>query len=349
MSLNLKIGLSFFGPRPKKEELGETRERNRGNVYSTSSCSTRSGEQKSEAEQERMEAVALCGISPYVSSPASSNRKPHGTLIHRRDKHQQLAAFRPTSHLFSYSLISPRLSPLARRKKTHVFLPHLVASMERVEETYIMVKPDGVQRGLVGEIISRFENKGFKLIGLKMFQCPQDLAEEHYKDLKTKSFFPSLIEYITSGPVICMAWEGVGVVASARKLIGSTDPLQAEPGTIRGDLAVQTGRNVVHGSDSPDNGKREIGLWFKEGEIEESLSETYVIPWRSVLENVSDELSVIAPSLTLLRSELMDSPEIALDWLLSCITLSTISSGEDTVFLEPCLSFKIVASAIEHS
>ncbi|PWZ45129.1 Nucleoside diphosphate kinase 2, chloroplastic [Zea mays] len=136
-----------------------------------------------------------------------------------------------------------------------------------VERSYIMIKPDGVQRGLVGEIISRFEKKGFLLKGLKLFQCPKDLAQEHYKDLKDKPFFPKLIDYITSGPVVCMAWEGAGVVASARKLIGATNPLQAEPGTIRGDLAVQTGRNVVHGSDSPDNGKREIELWFKEGEL----------------------------------------------------------------------------------
>ncbi|KAJ0969116.1 hypothetical protein J5N97_021993 [Dioscorea zingiberensis] len=155
----------------------------------------------------------------------------------------------------------------ARRTRSRIFLPHLVASMENVEETYIMVKPDGVQRGLVGEIISRFEKKGFLLKGLKLFQCPKELAEEHYKDLKEKTFFPKLIDYITSGPVVCMAWEGVGVVASARKLIGATNPLQAEPGTIRGDLAVQTGRNVVHGSDSPENGEREIALWFKEGEI----------------------------------------------------------------------------------
>ncbi|CAN6329346.1 unnamed protein product [Urochloa humidicola] len=129
-----------------------------------------------------------------------------------------------------------------------------------------------VQRGkilaaAVGEIISRFEKKGFLLKGLKLFQCSKDLAQEHYKDLKDKPFFPTLIDYITSGPVVCMAWEGVGVVASARKLIGATNPLQAEPGTIRGDLAVKTGRNVVHGSDSPDNGKREIALWFKEGEL----------------------------------------------------------------------------------
>ncbi|CAH9126925.1 unnamed protein product [Cuscuta epithymum] len=130
-----------------------------------------------------------------------------------------------------------------------------------------MIKPDGVQRGLVGEIISRFERKGFKLIGLKLFQCPNELAEEHYKDLKSKPFFPKLIKYITSGPVVCMAWEGIGVVPSARKLIGSTNPLDAQPGTIRGDLSVQTGRNVVHGSDSPENGIREIDLWFKEGEL----------------------------------------------------------------------------------
>ncbi|CAK7336638.1 unnamed protein product [Dovyalis caffra] len=180
-----------------------------------------------------------------------------------------LSAFHSKSHIFSYdnSPSRPHGAKTRNSRKPRIFLPHLVASMEQVEETYIMVKPDGVQRGLVGEIISRFEKKGFKLTGLKLFQCPKELAEEHYKDLKAKSFFPGLIDYITSGPVVCMAWEGVGVVASARKLIGSTDPLKAEPGTIRGDLAVQTGRNVVHGSDSPENGNREIGLWFKEGEL----------------------------------------------------------------------------------
>jgi len=140
-----------------------------------------------------------------------------------------------------------------------------------------MIKPDGVQRGLVGEIISRFEKKGFLLKGLKLYQCSKDLAQEHYKDLKDKPFFPRVVDYITSGPVVCMAWEGDGVVASARKLIGATNPLQAEPGTIRGDLAVRTGRNVVHGSDSPDNGKREISLWFKEGEL--CQWESVQIPW----------------------------------------------------------------------
>eukprot|EP00747_Dinoflagellata_sp_TGD_P186386 gnl/TRDRNA2_/TRDRNA2_43385_c0_seq1.p1 gnl/TRDRNA2_/TRDRNA2_43385_c0~~gnl/TRDRNA2_/TRDRNA2_43385_c0_seq1.p1 ORF type:complete len:289 (+),score=61.51 gnl/TRDRNA2_/TRDRNA2_43385_c0_seq1:75-941(+) len=134
------------------------------------------------------------------------------------------------------------------------------------ERTYVMVKPDGVQRGLVGEIISRFEKKGFYLKGLKMFQVKEDLAKEHYKDLSSKPFFPDLVQYICSGPVVCMVWEGKGVVASSRKIIGATNPLEAEPGTIRGDFAVEVGRNLVHGSDTIENGEREVGLWFGSGE-----------------------------------------------------------------------------------
>ncbi|CAL5229765.1 g13150 [Coccomyxa viridis] len=132
-----------------------------------------------------------------------------------------------------------------------------------------MVKPDGVQRGLVGEIIGRFERKGFTLRGLKLFTPKKQLAEEHYKDLSQKPFFKDLVDYITSGPVVAMVWEGNGVVKSARKLIGATNPLEAEPGTIRGDLAVQTGRNVVHGSDSPENGERETALWFGSDAVEQ--------------------------------------------------------------------------------
>lgn len=162
-------------------------------------------------------------------------------------------------------------------RNSYLFLTHLKASMEDVQQTYIMIKPDGVQRGLVGEIISRFEHKGFTLKGLKLFQCPKELAEEHYRDLKSKPFFPKLVKYITSGPVVCMAWEGPGIVAAARKLIGATNPLQAEPGTIRGDLAIQVGRNVVHGSDSQENGQREVALWFKDGELCEWTQE--ITPW----------------------------------------------------------------------
>ncbi|KAL6581169.1 Nucleoside diphosphate kinase II, chloroplastic [Orobanche minor] len=205
-----------------------------------------------------MDAVGVLGgatMTPSVCSAPVRNVRlsPH---LNRCTSH--LAAFGSPSHLFTHR--SSSLSASAKLHKTHIFLSNLVASVEEVEVTYIMIKPDGVQRGLVGEIISRFEKKGFKLTGLKLFQCPRELAEEHYEELQSKPFFPKLIGYITSGPVVCMVWEGVGVVASARKLIGVTNPLSAEPGTIRGDLAVQTGRNVVHGSDSPESGKRETGL-----------------------------------------------------------------------------------------
>ncbi|CAH2064840.1 unnamed protein product [Thlaspi arvense] len=192
----------------------------------------------------------LAPAASRKTTPArnSTNRSSNCSISSTVNLRTDLAAYRPQFRLFSRHSISRRRLPASNSAESGIFLPHLVASM-------------------VGEIISRFEKKGFKLIALKMFHCPRELAEEHYKDLGAKSFFPKLIEYITSGPVVCMAWEGVGVVASARKLIGKTDPLQAEPGTIRGDLAVQTGRNIIHGSDSPENGKREIALWFKEGEL----------------------------------------------------------------------------------
>ncbi|KAG9446406.1 hypothetical protein H6P81_012534 [Aristolochia fimbriata] len=216
-----------------------------------------------------METLAVCGRRPCVSNALFSAAETNGcsSYVHTLSLgNRHLSAFNPSLlRCFSPPPYNAKLRQ--RSNNPHLFLPHLVASMETVEETYIMIKPDGLQRGLVGEVISRFEKKGFLLKGLKLFQCPKELAEEHYKDLKSKNFFPKLIDYITSGPVVCMVWEGVGVVASARKLIGSTNPLQAEPGTIRGDLAVQTGRNVVHGSDSPENGQREIALWFKEGEV----------------------------------------------------------------------------------
>ncbi|ESW27512.1 hypothetical protein PHAVU_003G208500 [Phaseolus vulgaris] len=214
-----------------------------------------------------MEGVCGRGVCVTASLPRSARLTRSSVPVYRVS-YEHLTPFPSQSHLFSYQ--SPPYAKTLRARNTTkpaIFLPHLIASLQQVDQAYIMVKPDGVQRGLVGEIISRFERKGFKLTGLKLFQCSKELAEEHYKDLKQKSFFPKLIDYITSGPVVSMAWEGVGVVASARKLIGATDPLQAEPGTIRGDLAVQTGRNVVHGSDSPENGKREIALWFKEGEL----------------------------------------------------------------------------------
>jgi nucleoside-diphosphate kinase len=136
-----------------------------------------------------------------------------------------------------------------------------------LERTFLAIKPDGVQRGLVGEIISRFEAKGFKLIGMKLMTASRELAEQHYGIHKEKPFFAGLVNFITSGPLVAMVWEGDGVVASARKIIGATNPLNAEPGTIRGDFAVNVGRNIIHGSDAVETAHEEISLWFKEEEL----------------------------------------------------------------------------------
>ncbi|MGD1809361.1 nucleoside-diphosphate kinase [Dapis sp. BLCC M126] len=136
-----------------------------------------------------------------------------------------------------------------------------------MERTFIAIKPDGVQRGLVGQIISRFETKGFTLVGLKVISVSKELAEKHYDVHKERPFFPGLIQFITSGPVVAMVWEGEGVVASARKIIGATNPLSSEPGTIRGDYGISVGRNLIHGSDAIETAQNEISLWFKEEEL----------------------------------------------------------------------------------
>jgi nucleoside-diphosphate kinase len=136
-----------------------------------------------------------------------------------------------------------------------------------LERTFLAIKPDGVQRGLVGEIIGRFEAKGFKLVGMKLMTASRELAEQHYGVHKERPFFAGLVDFITSGPLVAMVWEGDGVVASARKMIGATNPLNSEPGTIRGDLAVNVGRNIIHGSDAVETAQQEISLWFKDEEL----------------------------------------------------------------------------------
>jgi nucleoside-diphosphate kinase len=128
-----------------------------------------------------------------------------------------------------------------------------------------MIKPDGVQRGLVGEIIKRFEAKGYKLVAMKLTSPGQEHMEQHYVDLKEKKFFPGLISYMTSGPVVAMVWEGKGVVLEGRKMLGATMPSESAMGTIRGDFCIEVGRNVCHGSDSVESALAEISLWFPEG------------------------------------------------------------------------------------
>ena len=135
------------------------------------------------------------------------------------------------------------------------------------ERTYIMIKPDGVQRGLVGDIISRFEKRGFVLRALKQIQPSEELLRKHYGDLSEKAFFPKLIKYMLSGPVVAMVWEGKSAVTTGRKMLGETNPLNSAPGTIRGDFCIDVGRNICHGSDSVESANNEIALWFTPEEI----------------------------------------------------------------------------------
>ncbi|KAB2338323.1 nucleoside-diphosphate kinase [Cytobacillus depressus] len=138
-----------------------------------------------------------------------------------------------------------------------------------MEKTFLMVKPDGVQRNLIGEIVARFEKKGFQLVGGKLMSIPKELAEQHYGEHKERPFFGELVDFITSGPVFAMVWEGENVIATARQMMGATNPKDSAPGTIRGDFAATVGKNIIHGSDSPESAEREIGLFFKQDELVE--------------------------------------------------------------------------------
>ncbi len=139
--------------------------------------------------------------------------------------------------------------------------------MNEKERTFLMVKPDGLQRGLVGEVIRRLENRGLKLVAMKMIHINRQLAETHYTEHEGKPFYDGLIDYITSAPSVAMVWEGETAVELVRSMIGATDPKKASPGTIRGDLALFTGKNIVHGSDSPESAEREINLFFTSSDI----------------------------------------------------------------------------------
>lgn len=136
-----------------------------------------------------------------------------------------------------------------------------------LERTFVMVKPDGVQRNLIGDIVTRFEKKGFKLVSAKLMSVSQGLAEEHYVEHKERPFFGELVGFITSSPVFAMVWEGESVIGTARNMMGKTNPSDAAPGTIRGDYGISMGMNIIHGSDSTESAQREISLWFNEEEL----------------------------------------------------------------------------------
>ena len=136
-----------------------------------------------------------------------------------------------------------------------------------MEKTFVMVKPDGVERGLMGEVVSRLERRGLRFIAAKFMWVSQELAEKHYAIHKGKPFYEPLIKYITSAPVLAMVWEGPNAVAAVRQTMGSTQPVEAAPGSIRHDFALMVGRNLTHASDSVENGELEVALWFKPDEL----------------------------------------------------------------------------------
>jgi len=148
-------------------------------------------------------------------------------------------------------------------------MPQIQAEFGQVrgnmQTTYVMVKPDGVQRGLVGEIIQRFERKGLQLVGLNSVIPSEEIARSHYAVHAERPFFPGLIKFVTSGPVVCMAWRGKGAISVARNLIGPTNGREAPPGTIRGDYGMDIGYNMIHGSDGEDTAEFELNLWFPNG------------------------------------------------------------------------------------
>ncbi|CAO2644844.1 Nucleoside diphosphate kinase B, partial [Lemmus lemmus] len=154
-----------------------------------------------------------------------------------------------------------------RSSPTSAVQPTNLRTMANLERTFIAIKPDGVQRGLVGEIIKRFEQKGFRLVAMKFLRASEEHLKQHYIDLKDRPFFPGLVKYMNSGPVVAMVWEGLNVVKTGRMMLGETNPADSKPGTIRGDFCIQVGRNIIHGSDSVQSAEKEISLWFKPEEL----------------------------------------------------------------------------------
>jgi nucleoside-diphosphate kinase len=146
-------------------------------------------------------------------------------------------------------------------------IPHGGIPGTHYERSFIAVKPDGVNRALVGEIIQRFEKRGYTLVALKMVKPTEQMAAGHYDDLKAKPFFPKLVQFFSSGPIVGMVWQGKDVIKTGRTMLGATNPLASTPGTIRGDYAVDVGRNVCHGSDSPEGAAHEIAFWFTPAEL----------------------------------------------------------------------------------
>jgi len=175
--------------------------------------------------------------------------------------------------------VSPKAENIETKKVENISaLPEKIVVVDaKLERSFIMIKPDGVQRHFVGKLIERFEEKGFKLVAMKLVVPSKAILEEHYAEHKGKSFFVPLVKNMSSGPVIAMVWQGTKVIEIGRKIMGKTKPVDSDPATIRGDLAIDTGKNIVHGSDSVESAQREIQIWFNKHELAEWAPES--IKW----------------------------------------------------------------------
>ncbi|XP_047694517.1 nucleoside diphosphate kinase 3 [Prionailurus viverrinus] len=207
----------------------------------------------------RAGACTFQALSPFPSRTASAGTRADCTRIKAEAIALGPRPVRTAATTAAAIMICLVLTVLA-----HLF-PAACAGVH--ERTFLAVKPDGVQRRLVGEIVRRFERKGFKLVALKLVQASEELLREHYAELRERPFYGRLVDYMGSGPVVAMVWQGLDVVRASRALIGATDPADAAPGTIRGDFCVEVGKNVIHGSDSVESARREIALWFRGDEL----------------------------------------------------------------------------------
>jgi nucleoside-diphosphate kinase len=204
-----------------------------------------------------------------VGDHSSGSLAPYRAALEARPSMVKfLAAAEPVLYdSCAYKGDAPALE--AAEEKAPAASAHAGVPGTRTERTFLAVKPDGVQRGIIGNVITRFENKGFKLVGLKLLTPTAEQAAGHYADLSTKKFFPGLVKFFSSGPIVAMCWEGLGVIKTGRVMLGATNPADSAPGTIRGDYCIDVGRNILHGSDGPESAAHELGFWFEEGELQE--------------------------------------------------------------------------------
>lgn len=200
------------------------------------------------------------GLTPFLIGSVTAACAAGGLSYYTKQKYDRCSGILETVSASAY-----RPEVMAEQKAT------------KNDRTFIMIKPDGVQRGLIADIIKRFEQRGYKLVAMKFLQADEDLLKKHYADLSKKPFFPSLIKYVQSGPVVAMVWEGLDAVKNGRTMLGETMPSASKPGSIRGDYCIQVGRNIIHGSDSNESAAKEIDLWFSEKEL---------VSWTPLLESM---------------------------------------------------------------